>query len=350
MVRTFLAIAAPACAIGLRFEAARPERYRHPFARPGNHSFPFARPRSHRHRSVRPESDGNPSAQPKGHRHPSAQRKSHRHPSVAGDDDDDGVGLDLLTHMKKRRGKEEFPATWFYKAGCDIFTSAEACAARNRTVTWLASSPGSGSTWLRVLLQATTGIYTGSKYNDGQLRKAGLLGEGHTDPSEVLGVKEHDLCSKLGDEPALVVVRHPLHAALAEASRRCGRDHSSEVPYETLRAYFTKQRTSTIGTWEMHARSWMKCQGKKLFVKYEDIQNDTYGVYVNQILPFFDIDTSREPLLQRLAAAVNASNSNRATRRKHTYKFKFTAEDRDAAQRAVGDIMEHYGYGPVYSQ
>lgn len=39
----------------------------------------------------------------------------------------------------------------------------------------LVSFPGSGNTWLRYLLQQSTGIFTGSVYVDGELRKNGLL-------------------------------------------------------------------------------------------------------------------------------------------------------------------------------
>ncbi|KAK4328480.1 hypothetical protein Pmani_001116 [Petrolisthes manimaculis] len=41
----------------------------------------------------------------------------------------------------------------------------------------LVSVPSSGSTWLRYLLEASTGFFTGSNYNDTLLYKEGFLGE-----------------------------------------------------------------------------------------------------------------------------------------------------------------------------
>lgn len=148
-----------------------------------------------------------------------------------------------------------------------------------------------------------------------------------------------------------MVVRHPLHAVLAEASRNCsGGSHSAEVSYEELRKFFTKNRAIMMTGWSKHVKSWMECPaGKNLIVRFEDIVKDTYGVYVRDILPFFDIDTSNKALLRRLRFAIDYSNSNRATRRSHSYKFQFTDEDRSDAQRVAGDVMEKNGYGPIYT-
>ena len=41
----------------------------------------------------------------------------------------------------------------------------------------MASLPGSGNTWVRLLLEDATGIYTGSVYIDKSLGKSGFLGE-----------------------------------------------------------------------------------------------------------------------------------------------------------------------------
>lgn len=38
----------------------------------------------------------------------------------------------------------------------------------------LASYPGSGNTWLRHLLEHSTGIYTGSVYSDRRLKEGGM--------------------------------------------------------------------------------------------------------------------------------------------------------------------------------
>ena len=55
----------------------------------------------------------------------------------------------------------------------------------------LASLPGSGNTWVRHLIQLSTGYLTGSTYTDEELKKNGFPAEGITDPLKVIAVKEH---------------------------------------------------------------------------------------------------------------------------------------------------------------
>lgn len=56
----------------------------------------------------------------------------------------------------------------------------------------LASFPGSGNTWLRYLLQQSTGILTGSVYKDYGLMKSGFPAESISN-SSVLVVKTHEV-------------------------------------------------------------------------------------------------------------------------------------------------------------
>ena len=57
----------------------------------------------------------------------------------------------------------------------------------------LVSYPGSGNTWTRYLLEAATGVFTGSVYNDDEIYKAGHLGEkrDHTDGSTLVQKTHH---------------------------------------------------------------------------------------------------------------------------------------------------------------
>ena len=57
-------------------------------------------------------------------------------------------------------------------------------------ITGLLSFPGSGNTWLRYLIQKTTGILTGSVYNDKRLRNNGFPGE-HLSDGTVIAIKSH---------------------------------------------------------------------------------------------------------------------------------------------------------------
>ena len=57
--------------------------------------------------------------------------------------------------------------------------------------TALASFPGSGNTWVRLLMQQMSGTWTGSIYSDGDLMTNGFLGE-HKSSDRVLVVKTHE--------------------------------------------------------------------------------------------------------------------------------------------------------------
>jgi len=90
-------------------------------------------------------------------------------------------------------------------------------------LTALASFPGSGNTWLRYLLQQSTGILTGSIYKDYGLLKTGFPAENVCN-SSVLLVKTHEWGSKAWApfSKAILLVRDPEKAIIAEFNRQSG--------------------------------------------------------------------------------------------------------------------------------
>ena len=108
----------------------------------------------------------------------------------------------------------------------------------------LASLPGSGNTWLRGLLERATGVCTGSVFCDKTLRAGGMCGEGLRG-SSVLGSKTHDtrlqwtgVHYKEGVwsekrpfyDAAIVLVRNPYKAIIAEWNRQKAYRYSREQP------------------------------------------------------------------------------------------------------------------------
>jgi len=90
----------------------------------------------------------------------------------------------------------------------------------------LLSFPGSGNSWVRQLLETTTGIYTGS-YQDCDITyiTSGMIGESvYTD--NVIAVKTHfpDHSAKelswLKTRHIIYIIRNPFDAVLAEWKRR----------------------------------------------------------------------------------------------------------------------------------
>ena len=65
------------------------------------------------------------------------------------------------------------------------------------------------------------GIYTGSIYSDGELKRRGFLGESHEDTT-VIAIKSHDsgLLINTRFPRAIVIYRRPQESILAEYRRR----------------------------------------------------------------------------------------------------------------------------------
>ena len=98
----------------------------------------------------------------------------------------------------------------------------------------LVSFPGSGNSWVRVLLEETTGIYTGSVYCDKHYLFSGMIGEG-VSTENVIAIKSHlsvdemvSYCKKV-----IYVIRNPLNAIVAEYTRVIAKaGHTKELPPE----------------------------------------------------------------------------------------------------------------------
>ena len=106
----------------------------------------------------------------------------------------------------------------------------------------LVSYPGSGNSWVRQLLEASTGIYTGAIYCDLAYVAVGMIGE-FIDTRNVLAVKTHSLSStSLGRQydKAIYIIRNPFSTILAEHNRALaerapklyGDSHTAEINYK----------------------------------------------------------------------------------------------------------------------
>lgn len=159
----------------------------------------------------------------------------------------------------------------------------------------LSSYPGSGSTWLRKLIENASGLHTGSVYNDRSLHRY-FAGEGHV--RNTAAIKTHyltsdwkrgkrDLWPRVYDQyvPAQVVylVRNPLHALLSEFKRRQataqGNTHAlgqhafqlnnSQENVAEFVAFFNQ----TGKKWVYHVVDALRAQrsSRMLIVHYEDL-------------------------------------------------------------------------------
>ena len=122
----------------------------------------------------------------------------------------------------------------FSKTHVDPFSIPTRCTFRENkghVPVALVSVPGSGNTWIRGLLEKTTGICTGSIYCDVPLRVSGFIGEFVHDGS-VLVVKTHtsdyqwsgvDIEKRNPDDAlygsAILLIRNPFNTFVAERHR-----------------------------------------------------------------------------------------------------------------------------------
>ena len=118
----------------------------------------------------------------------------------------------------------------------------------HRLAVALASTSGSGNTWIRGLLEKATGICTGFLYCDFAMRREGFIGEGVKSGS-VLVVKTHTISPKwygsrqaYMDDPyygsAIYILRNPYKSMIAEWNRR--------VTYDILKLPHNESHTNVI--------------------------------------------------------------------------------------------------------
>ena len=99
--------------------------------------------------------------------------------------------------------------------------------ADSRGLYMLTSFPGSGNTWLRLILEELTGIYTGSIYCDHLLAFSGHFGEGFP-IRETIAVKAHHTSKGTTERPKFVmyIVRNPYHSVLSSISWKSTKSHT----------------------------------------------------------------------------------------------------------------------------
>ena len=84
--------------------------------------------------------------------------------------------------------------------------------------TLLVSRPGSGNSWVRQLLETTTGIYTGGVDCDPDYIKAGMLGEGISSEN-VITIKFHMEPPEFYFKKAIYIIRNPYKSFVADYNR-----------------------------------------------------------------------------------------------------------------------------------
>jgi len=222
--------------------------------------------------------------------------------------------------------------------GCGIFKSNVTCQAMRTNITWLASYPGSGTAWLRAVLQTATGIYSGSAHGNDELFNGGFRGEYFDSPDKVLLVENFEPMARIRGtrhiqpgERALVVIRRPLDAALTWVST--GLMLKKDVNKENVRTNFNERRDQCLRMWVEHADFVMKrLEGQKLITLYENLRANLTLYMEKQILPFLGIDPRNPAVRARLRCAPHLYTPE--------VDFEYTEDDLLAESAIAGEAIK----------
>ncbi|XP_075052877.1 sialate:O-sulfotransferase 1 [Mixophyes fleayi] len=163
----------------------------------------------------------------------------------------------------------------------------------------LSSFPGAGNTWVRHLIEHTTGFYTGSYYFDGTLYYKGFKGEkDHWRSGRTVCVKTHESGKREIEmyDSSILLIRNPYKALMAEFNRKCG----GHLGYATERHWKSKEWPEFVNSyaswWASHALDWLQYGKKLLVVHYEDLKMDLIG-RLREIVAFLNLPINDDRLL-----------------------------------------------------
>ncbi|XP_070537431.1 sialate:O-sulfotransferase 1-like [Ptychodera flava] len=186
---------------------------------------------------------------------------------------------------------------------CNVSLSAE----NTNPIVALASFPGSGNTWLRHLLQLSTGTYTGSVYRSAILYANGFIGE-YEDYTlgTTLTVKLHGNYLK-GCQSAILLIRDPYKALIAEFNRRmAGKTRTASTSDFDSKEWY-KYLTKKAPSWEKHALHWLSIEKPLLVVDYLNLKENTLDelVKITEFLNTGMTDARRQCVFKNVSGSFH---------------------------------------------
>ncbi|XP_045138286.1 WSCD family member AGAP003962-like isoform X2 [Portunus trituberculatus] len=163
----------------------------------------------------------------------------------------------------------------------------------------LLSFPCSGNTWTRYLLEAASGIFTGSIYRDGSLIKKGFLGEGRP-LSETLVRKTHQNV-RLSFEyhassirhPTLLLIRNPANALISFYKFSKSHSHVDQISYELFSSEnFHKFVKTNLVKWMTLAVTSLTMNDAPLYVLYYERLLENPIEELTKVLAFLGTTTT----------------------------------------------------------
>ncbi|XP_053207088.1 WSCD family member AAEL009094-like [Panonychus citri] len=159
-----------------------------------------------------------------------------------------------------------------------------------RPLTAFVSFPGSGNTWIRYLIQQSSGYLTGSVYHDATLAMKGFPGEGISNGSMVIvKTHEHGPSGRQFFTKAIFLVRNPFKILLSEFNRRSG-GHLGHAPVSKFTDTGWKNYVlENVDHWSSFTLDWLNFKGPLLISRYEDFLNNLKGE-LSRVLSFLEVN------------------------------------------------------------
>lgn len=195
----------------------------------------------------------------------------------------------------------------------------------------LASYPGSGNTWVRLLLEELTGVFTGSVYCDASLLFSGMLGA-FVVSSRVLVVKTHHgyLSSAKG---VVVIVRNPFHALISSLTYKETRSHDRHVTYSN---FTDDQVRKLLNGWQVVLDKWLLKSAIPSHVVSYDSLLVNFEQEIRGLLSFINFPVSEETI-----NCVVKNGEKMATFKRQRYAMQ--GSPYSTQQKSMIDaVIQHY--------
>ncbi|XP_077985953.1 sialate:O-sulfotransferase 1-like [Glandiceps talaboti] len=221
----------------------------------------------------------------------------------------------------------------------------------------LVSAPGSGNTWVRHLIEKSSGIYTGSIFRDPELYKGGFLGEyDEWDSGRVIVVKTHTKCyGQMKRYPAaILLIRNPYAAIISECNRMLtGENHTAYIEWSEENAQkpeFERILSDTINWYSNITLNWLKLYKRPLLVvHYEDLVQNTF-VELEKILTFLNV-TITDKRMECVEKDMNGHfqrDTNRDRVREYNVLVKKHGATIELNRINVSQLLLERGFTPIH--
>ncbi|EDQ92750.1 uncharacterized protein MONBRDRAFT_21847 [Monosiga brevicollis MX1] len=285
--------------------------------------------------------------------------------------------------LQQQQQQQSPPLTKQADRICDFRRIGRPPSQASRKPPVLYSAPGSGNTFVRTLLDAATGYYSGSLYLDATLIDS-LPGEGHCNHVSVVKAHPnmHSVDDLLGQTPTLrrncgpfdafaIVIRDFYHAVFAEFQRRyvevvqasnprlALNHHVSTLQWKDWDAdfrfiwqdYVMRKAKESVATWAQYERLRQLPNSTTLLVSYERLVNSAERASELRRLVSFVVGESAVDE-SRLECAFESSASGQVRRVKQESDLNlqgvFTPRLVCRVWQLIQPWAEPLGYGPLF--